>query len=1221
MSDFGRPSTSNNLFGRPTTGGTFGRPDLPGQKPLTEAQAEIAAYMKIIEGEEGKEGKRFKPVQAIFDLLSRGQYVSANAVDAVLDNLNEDEPMDKQIFDVLGAMKRGITGEQKGSYADVIKEHATGDFKEWTEKDLFSWNGVDKRSDDKFLGQATVADLLGFAGDVFLDPLTYVGGGLAGKSTKASKAAAGQFARDSVQVAVKNMVQEGTEGGVTALQRLATAGIDAGTFARKAKKGGTEAAEYVLKNSTGDVSRQLNDIYKASYKQALNTPAAELEGVMRQAIDPLRQAETARQATRYDSLVSKPLEGVTDVVRLQDNIDEAAAAMKNPNVLTDIWDKLTGRYGSEAMGGAGQRYRASIFGKELGVGTRQAGAVSRGMERFGNYVKQSGPGSKLANGWWSLMNNSAIGEVRKAMGIRNPYEKFIRMQELQEGSEFFLREAQKNMQTVLNATQKYSDEAKDALVKAMGRAETLNRKSKGSVTVFDVLKNKPMLSKLDIPEGIVSQVDELAKGVQNITRNWSTEYAEWAGKGYVDKAGVLDNYLPTIIKDPAVKKNKGIRKIGSSQAPGFSKKRTYSMEQVKKMERDKFQWLYKDLNLSDAEVDKLITTKMKGGETLTGHVMDLDELLAARAYSQAMVAKRANLLETFKEFGVPIDAAQNKFLKGGVLKVDELGLATIKDEKALGGYLFDKSVVDVFGRIAESTTAKNLPKLRNAFKGYTSWWKGIVTMTPGFHARNWLSNQMTGFVNHGAKWLDPKNDMDALAGTIYAITRNNPDDILGKIGMSLPQYQKSLSKTIGGESVKELADRAIRTGLISEAQMGYSAKDALTSMGKKMSANPVSTEFVGRRVSQKAGSVIENSSKFKSFLLTFDDIMKEAPEGVAKTNFTETAFKAANMDAKKWFIDYEDLTPFERETMKTVIPFYSWLRHNIANQMEAMVYHPDIYAMFPKVNEFLAIEDPNYDSNLLPEWMKGEGMFPTGTTEEGDLLVYRPDIPVMDLNMLPFEFEQGEKGWMTPKWMGKDLKDELVNAMHPAIKWVASRMTEKGYDFFKKMDLGEFEDAPYTLQLLLGRPETIGFIDGLLQSAGVEGGLDVNKDGDKLQMDARFMQTLNSAAPFLRQLDYLIYTGTGVIPGLEETIEEVSTIKDKYDKLDQTLQLISYYTGIKRYGFQPEEAKEQKSRSRYYEARDRRTAANKKLPGAETRRDASREKTDDLIRRLEDAFR
>ena len=1171
---------------------------------LTQTQREMLPFLQLVKDKEGKDSEKVKPLQWIFDRLQTGQYITANAVDAALDNLSENEPTEKKIMDILSAMGRGITGKQRGSYSDIIKEHATGGFQDFTETQLMPW-----REEGKFGSEATMADLLGLVGDIFLDPMTYIGAGLAGKSGKAAKGAAKAFAEDSVRISIKQMAQRIGGGQVDDLARIAQAGIDPAKFAQKFAKNADDAVDYLIKTAGGDVSKQMNDIYKSAYKTALNTPADELEKITKGAIAPF--------GLKHQEAISTARQGVVGALDKSSAALEKArggynAIMDAPTPLQSITDNLVGRYG-----GGGQRYVASILGHEFGTKVRGPGFIEGSMERMGQAVKNSPVGNGLSNAWWSVTQKGPVGEIKKALGVRNPYEKMVRLNELQEGSQYFLRKAQENLQNVKKATGGHSDEVKQWYTDAMAAAETLSNKRQ-RFSVFDVLSNPAQMKKAGIPMEAADEIQTLATDIESLTRSWYKEYMDAAAKGYVEPMNFMEDYLSVINKDPAIKKGVGVRKVGASAKPGFAKVKSYTTEESIKMEADKLQWMFSRLKLSDKQARDLVTKY-----NVSNLEMNLDAIMGARAYSQAMVSKRANLLDTFKEFGIPLkyiedapDVKQALFKAGQ--NVSELGLKSVP-EKGLKGYLFDKNVADVFGRIAESTSGSQLKKTRALFKSYTSWWKGVVTMTPGFHARNWLSNNVTGFMNHGAKWLNPVLDRDSTVASIYAISKNNPGDLLEQIGMKVTDYNRILNKTVGGSTIRQLADDSIRSGLISEAQMGFSAKEALGSMGKALSANPFSTELAGRRASQKLGSVIENGSKFKSFMMNFDDIMKQAPtDAAARANFKKTAEQAATMNSKKWFIDYEDLTDFERKTMKNVIPFYTWLRHNLTNQVEGIIYHPDIYAMFPKVQEFLTQEDPQFEQGLVPDWLSGGASVPVGNVGD-ETLMYRMDMPFMDLNKIPLRFEPGK---LMPRLDIKDLKDELINAAHPLLKTLASIATEKGYDFFKGKELDDWEEAPYALQLLLSNPKTYEWLDGFLRMSGSEEGLKVRREGKKIEIDPRMAQLINDAVPFLRQLNFLIYTPSALIPGLEETIERVSGIEDDYDKLNQGLQLLSYYTGIKNYPVNMEDAKKSRSKHQYYEARDLRTETNQRLPSYD-KRDSQKAKdsVESIIERLEAELR
>ena len=49
------------------------------------------------------------------------------------------------------------------------------------------------------------------------------------------------------------------------------------------------------------------------------------------------------------------------------------------------------------------------------------------------------------------------------------------------------------------------------------------------------------------------------------------------------------------------------------------------------------------------------------------------------------------------------------------------------------------------------------------------------------------------------------------------------------------------------------------------------------------------------------------------------------------------------------FVDYENLTTFEREIGRRVLPFYSWLKQNTANQIKFIFTQPGRYSKIPVI--------------------------------------------------------------------------------------------------------------------------------------------------------------------------------------------------------------------------------------------------------------------------------
>lgn len=101
----------------------------------------------------------------LLDILSRGNYASANAVDAAIDSDNAGGDYRDNINAAIRGAGRGVTGKDKTTYSKVIKEHV---------------EGVDPDGD----GKDWRVGAAGFVGDVLLDPTTYIGVGLIGKAGK-----------------------------------------------------------------------------------------------------------------------------------------------------------------------------------------------------------------------------------------------------------------------------------------------------------------------------------------------------------------------------------------------------------------------------------------------------------------------------------------------------------------------------------------------------------------------------------------------------------------------------------------------------------------------------------------------------------------------------------------------------------------------------------------------------------------------------------------------------------------------------------------------------------------------------------------------------------------------------------------------------------------------------------------------------------------------------
>lgn len=122
----------------------------------------------------------------ILDILSRGNYASANFVKYQVDHPQE-HPIPTGVLDPrniiggLGAAWRGLEGKDKTTYSDVLKDANHGDI---TGNDLLTLPSGAKWNPQKDLGT-----LAAFGLDVGLDPTTYIGAGAVKSGIKAVRGA------------------------------------------------------------------------------------------------------------------------------------------------------------------------------------------------------------------------------------------------------------------------------------------------------------------------------------------------------------------------------------------------------------------------------------------------------------------------------------------------------------------------------------------------------------------------------------------------------------------------------------------------------------------------------------------------------------------------------------------------------------------------------------------------------------------------------------------------------------------------------------------------------------------------------------------------------------------------------------------------------------------------------------------------------------------------
>jgi hypothetical protein len=253
---------------------------------------------------------------------------------------------------------------------------------------------------------------------------------------------------------------------------------------------------------------------------------------------------------------------------------------------------------------------------------------------------------------------------------------------------------------------------------------------------------------------------------------------------------------------------------------------------------------------------------------------------------------------------------------------------------------------------------------------------------------------------------------------------------------------------------------------------------------------------------RRFGNAMESQVRLAHWLYFADTSRaSKSKTGISKALGPENYMSAedAAMDVKKWHFDYAELTDFEREKMKRLIPFYTWMRKNMPLQIEAIARNPGRYGnattkMFEAIEsidedlEELPIPDYFHELNMvrLPRelasvaltlnkkadnLMSSIGFGREGAGEEGLQPLYLdPQLPFQDMNRFNYK--------------------DIVSSLTPLIRVpIETTLTEKGHSVFLDRPIerfpGELSKTPLipgTDIRLTGKQQSI--VDAVLPPLG-----------------------------------------------------------------------------------------------------------------------------------------
>lgn len=433
--------------------------------------------------------------------------------------------------------------------------------------------------------------------------------------------------------------------------------------------------------------------------------------------------------------------------------------------------------------------------------------------------------------------------------------------------------------------------------------------------------------------------------------------------------GDLPNYVPHILVDASAK-SIPFKPTGVRTSLGASKGRTISKVVSEKGETSVGVGITERMGLKSTDVANArdqFGNKMTGdlytdanGVVYRGADATISEIneafgkeffdpnivnaAAIRGVASARaISSREFLDDVGRKFGAVAEQAPS-----GYVAVSAKELAGLKFHPAIA------EQIEKMGKYFVGDEATN--NLLKAFDKAQNLWKASVTsLFPAFHGRNAISNVFLNFLDIGTAAASParhklatqlmlmnaqakKLERTFLTGGDAAKTADTR--LRGLLGQ--PVLTDDFGKVWSfGDIRKEVKERRVAFGdeytgfLDIRETVADKLKSATGSKVRKLNKiNPLSQENVAFKAGRRVGNAIEQQARLLNFM----------------TNLQKTGDVVLSAERTKQFLfDYTNLSDFEKNVMRRLIPFYTFTRKNLELQVTQLAKQPGKLAVQAKI--------------------------------------------------------------------------------------------------------------------------------------------------------------------------------------------------------------------------------------------------------------------------------
>lgn len=365
-----------------------------------------------------------------------------------------------------------------------------------------------------------------------------------------------------------------------------------------------------------------------------------------------------------------------------------------------------------------------------------------------------------------------------------------------------------------------------------------------------------------------------------------------------------------------------------------------------------------------------------------------------------------------------------------------------------------------------------------AFDKVQNLWKASVTSVfPAFHGRNAISNVFMNFMDLGHHSINPVNH--AMSAQLITLDRqaNSLATKAAGVGPAADAAREELSEMLGrtvfddaagynwtfGElrQVMKMNGVAFTKSTVGPLDIAVSRDETLSALfpeylkGASKAKNiakkslPVSQQFVPFEVGREVGRAVEEQARILNF--------------VANLRNTGDAMLAANR-TKQFLFDYQNLTNFEKQYLRRLIPFYTFTRKNLEQQVKGLMTTPgrteaQLTALTNLGDVISGGELTDEEREALPDWIKA-----------GIGILRKKDGPIVEI--------YGSFGSPIEAVFQQFQPNTLLGSVSPILRLPVEQAS--GYSFYQGKMLSDvtnataFKRAPKPIQDFIGYTEING---------------------------------------------------------------------------------------------------------------------------------------------------